>query len=117
MTLDEKVREWARAADEFADGHFPAIGIYNPDNEIRHRQIRDAEFARLARADAFEKSARAVERRAEERFNEYGTREHDTNACYYTGRSADEFETRDEEDEECATAIRDLAAAEKEMKT
>lgn len=63
-------------------------------------------FAELARAEERERCARIVERRAEERFNEHGTREYDTNACYYTGPEAGDYEVRDEEDEDCAAAIR-----------
>lgn len=47
-----------------------------------------------------------VERRAEERFEEYGTREWDTNATYYQGAAGETYEALDEEDEAIATAIR-----------
>jgi len=67
----------------------------------------DANAIRLA---TLEEAARACEKLAEERFNDHGTREPDTGACYYGGRIEEEYQTRDEEDNECAKAIRALAA-------
>lgn len=67
----------------------------------------DANAIRLA---ALEEAARACEKLAEERFNDHGIREPDTGACYYGGRVEEEYQTRDEEDDECAKAIRALAA-------
>lgn len=73
---------------------------------------RECERAiRLAVAETAEACARECERRTEERFNEYGTREGDTGATYYTGSRADEFEAKDEEAEDCAAAIREKARA------
>jgi hypothetical protein len=56
-----------------------------------------------------ELAAQECEKRAEERFLEHGTREDDTNATYYDGRDADEYDIRDEEDDECAADIRERA--------
>lgn len=55
-----------------------------------------------------ERCARVVERIAEARFEEHGTREYDTNATYYQGSQAEFFEAMDEENEDCAKAIRSL---------
>ncbi len=59
--------------------------------------------------ETLERAAKVCERRAEDRFSEYGTREPDTGATYYGGRMAEELEARDEEDEDCAQAIRALS--------
>lgn len=80
-------------------------GFIGPVPDATRRKFE--RFAELVRAEERERCARIVERRAEERFDEHGTREHDTNACYYTGLNADEYETRDMEDEDCAAAIRE----------
>lgn len=53
-----------------------------------------------------ERCARIVERRAEARFAENGTREWDTNATYYQGGMAEIYEALDEEADEIAAAIR-----------
>lgn len=69
----------------------------------------DAERALAeARANERERCARVCERRAEERFEEHGTTEPDTNASYYGGTRNDEYEALDEEDHDCAAAIRTL---------
>ncbi len=70
-------------------------------------QGHDANAIRLA---TLEEAARACEKLAEERFNDHGIREPDTGACYYGGRVEEEYQARDEEDDECAKAIRALAA-------
>lgn len=49
--------------------------------------------------------ARIPEKRAEERFDEHGVRDYDTNATYYSGRAAELFESLDEEDEAVREAI------------
>ncbi len=64
--------------------------------------------ANEARATMKEECARTCVRRSEDRFSDYGVTEPDTNASYYAGSQADEYETRDEEDESCAAAIRAL---------
>lgn len=68
--------------------------------------IRTAVNAEVAKA--LDEAARLVERRMEQRFDEYGTREPDTNACYYSGRAGETYEALDEEDEAIAAAIRNL---------
>lgn len=72
--------------------------------------------ALTARSDGWregaEAAARLVERRMEQRFDEHGTTEPDTNASYYSGRAAEMFESLDEEAEACATAIRNLTPPE-----
>lgn len=58
--------------------------------------------------EALERAVKLIERRMEQRFAEHGTREWDTNACYYEGSASETYEALDEEDEEIATAIRAL---------
>lgn len=74
------------------------------------RKIAEMEAAAVINerycAEAVERCARACEKRAEERFAEYGITEYDTNATYY---SDDEYEIKDEEDAACAQAIRALS--------
>lgn len=55
-----------------------------------------------------ERCARICERRHEKRFEDFGIREPDTNATYYSGSDADENDIRDDEDDSCAAAIRAL---------
>lgn len=71
----------------------------------RHRQATEARMAAAVEAER-ERCARIVERRAEARFNEHGTREWDTNATYYQGDMAEIYEALDEEADEIAAAIR-----------
>lgn len=83
-----------------------------PTTSDRAQRMRDAAdlIEALARPsdrnDVIEECARLVERRAEERFNEHGTREWDTNATYYEGAVGETYEALDEEDEAIAAAIR-----------
>jgi hypothetical protein len=73
-------------------------------------QVAAAEQAlECARRDALEEAAKACERRAEDRFAEFGATEHDTNFSYYPGSREDELNARDDEDHDCAAAIRALA--------
>jgi hypothetical protein len=70
------------------------------------------EVSRLAeevRLKTLEAAASVCEKLAYTRFDDHGTREPDTGACYYGGRNSDEYEIRDEEDLDCAAAIRELA--------
>ena len=64
--------------------------------------------SRKLKGATLEQAARVCEKRAEERFQELGTTEHDTGASYYSGRGAEEYGARDEEDESCAAEIRAL---------
>lgn len=65
---------------------------------------------REVEADTIERCANVCEKVAERRFEEYGYTESDTGASYYHVKSTrDEYETRDEEDVDCAVAIRALA--------
>jgi len=74
-------------------------------------QRAEAAEAKLAsvRADTIEKCAKVCEKRAYERFGEFGTTEHDTGATYYGGKAGEIYESMDEEDDDCAKAIRALA--------
>lgn len=67
-------------------------------------------IARLTdeRDEAYERAAQVAEQRMDARFEEYGTREWDTNACVYSGAAGEIYEALDEEDEAIAQAIRDL---------
>lgn len=67
---------------------------------------REAAFEAGARKMQ-ERAKRIIEKRMDDRFEEYGTREPDTNATYYEGRRGETLEELDEEDE----AIRDAIAA------
>jgi hypothetical protein len=68
------------------------------------RRLRDDRDQAIK--DEREACAKVCENRAEERFFEFGVIETDTGAGYYDGKAADEHESRDEEDESCAAAIR-----------
>ena len=68
-------------------------------------QATEARAQGLVEAER-ERCARIVERRAEARFAENGTREWDTNATYYQGGMAEIYEALDEEADEIAAAIR-----------
>lgn len=72
------------------------------------RAEAQAEIVALREA-ILEEAAKLVERRMEQRFEDYGTREPDTNATYYSGRAGETYEALDEEDEAIAAAIRALA--------
>ena len=82
------------------DTEAEAITAWNTRASEAHT-LRVAEAVREA-------AARACERSAEQRFEEYGTREPDTNATYYSGQAGELYEELDEEDEALATAIRAL---------
>ena len=80
------------------------------ENSADIYDLRVFDFARLIEEKVSirerEACARLCEKQAADRFADYGTREHDTGATYYSGRAAEEYEARDEEDEACAAAIR-----------
>jgi hypothetical protein len=59
-----------------------------------------------AKAEEREACAKVCEARAEARFNEHGTTDSDTNACYYAHEEGGDYESRDDEDAHCATEIR-----------
>jgi len=75
------------------------------DHLAKVKAGRDAAVADAV-AKEREACARACESLAEDRLIEFGVTEPDTNASYYTGRDADEYELRHEEDDACAAAIR-----------
>ena len=60
------------------------------------------------RDEGLRMASKVCKRRAEERFEEHGTREHDTNATYYGGRMEEIYSSLDEEDDDCAAAIEAL---------
>lgn len=83
--------------------------------ELRaHIDAQAAEIAALkaelatARNDALESAAKVCERRAADRFSEFGVTEWDTNFSYYPGKDEDLLNSLDEEDDDCAKAIRAL---------
>ena len=63
-----------------------------------------------AEAAALERAAKCCEKRAADRWEELGYTEPDTNASYYVGASKEWNTAQDEEDENCAAAIRALIA-------
>lgn len=82
----------------------------NPTKAMLRARITALE-AKLATArnDALEEAAKVIGRRMDARFEEHGTREWDTNACYYEGSAAETYEALDEEADELMSAIRALA--------
>jgi hypothetical protein len=64
-----------------------------------------------ARKEERARCAKVCRDRAVLRFIDHGTVEDDTGASYYEGNRADEYETRDEEDESCAEGIEKLEDA------
>jgi hypothetical protein len=111
---EEGMRDWhARRAWDFiaiaARAKTKIDAAIAQDRAARAQGAGEAVAVNDAWERALETAARACEKLAEERFNDHGTREPDTGACYYGGRVQDEYETRDEEDDECAKAIRALA--------
>ena len=72
--------------------------------EAHDQRIRD---------EVLEKAAKCCEAIAEERFRANGTYEDDTGAGYYSGVLEDEYQTRDEEDDVCAAAIRSMKGEKK----
>lgn len=123
---------WLRKTDPLFDAYsalrstlgliVSSPGKFEPDFELEIRQAVEAAHLALTTATSppsattptrdaiIEQCARACEKLAERRFDEYGLREHDTNATYYTGSAAGEYDTRDEEDADCAAAVRALKA-------
>lgn len=53
-----------------------------------------------------ERAAEICKRRSDERFMDHGQTDYETNETYYPSGIADEMNLRDEEDEDCAAAIR-----------
>ena len=52
----EQIEKWRAESDQYADSHFPAIVIDNPDNEMRRNEIRDDHLARLVWNAAMDKA-------------------------------------------------------------
>jgi hypothetical protein len=67
--------------------------------------VAQAAYA-LGRAAGLEEAAKVCEKRAELRFEAHGYTEPDTNASYYVGEYKDLGDSLDEEDADCAAAIR-----------
>ena len=91
---------------------FEAIGAYGVQcSETKELAPPGYLLEALKEHDAkvLESAARCCEKIAYERFAEYGTTEWDTGAGYYTGLDSEERDTRDEEDNSCADAIRRMA--------
>lgn len=65
------------------------------------------------RKDERERCANLIQRRMDARFEEHGTREWDTNACYYSGAAGEIYEALDEEAEDIIAAIRALGENER----
>ena len=88
-TIWRAIKTWDVNVPHAYSGYMGATGNHA-------RAIYDAVVPLLARPsdrnDVIEECARLVERRAEERFNEHGTREWDTNATYYEGAVGETYE-------------------------
>jgi hypothetical protein len=78
--------------------------------EMERRMLSRPAAAAQEREALIEQCARVCERRAEQRFDEHGIRESDTNATYYKASVEEECTWKDEDDADCAAAIRALAA-------
>lgn len=109
----EQVRNAARESlatwmisNSFATGHGDTTGDLLVELSGQVAALK-AELA-TARTSALEEAAKVCERRAADRFDEFGTTEWDTNASYYQGSRAEMFDSLDEEDDACAKAIRAL---------
>ena len=98
-------------AEKQAQIHYRGLWYEAIDEIIVQAKRAAAAEAKLAsvRADTIEKCAKVCEKRAYERFGEFGTTEHDTGATYYGGKAGEIYESMDEEDDDCAKAIRALA--------
>ena len=81
-----------------------------PLKEVRAAMQR-AKRPQEERDKALEEAASVIQRRMDVRFEEHGTREWDTNACYYEGSAGETYEALDEEAEELIAAIRALKGA------
>lgn len=99
---DEILSFWVTAWSDRAKGIFEEGATQSALLAIQATEARMADAVEAER----ERCARIVERRAEARFNEHGTREWDTNATYYQGDMAEIYEALDEEADEIAAAIR-----------
>lgn len=117
-----------RSPEEGKLGGFPVLITFTPEQierlihaawEASEKAILgpDTEFLLMTRAEFKEQISAAettvakrianlCEEQAQERLREVGTYEPDTNAAYYTGTSAGDNESRDEECYELATKIR-----------
>lgn len=82
---------------------------YDSPSPVKYTEADLIQFAREHEVNVLEAAAKVCEKRAAARFDDHGTREPDTGATYYGGRYSEEYEARDEEDEECAKAIRALS--------
>lgn len=95
-----------------SDGYVDIVSAIDPrtDTHVGGSDIRNIRpLAALSDRDVvLEEAAKVVERRRDQRFEEHGTREPDTNATHYSGSAAETYEALDEEDEEIAQAIRAL---------
>ncbi|MCR4297523.1 MAG: hypothetical protein NUV75_02035 [Gallionella sp.] len=77
------------------------------DEQTLQRMQADHRLAAVF-AETRERCAKVCEKRAYERFGEFGTTEYDTGATYYEGKAGEIYESMDEEDDDCAAAIRAL---------
>jgi hypothetical protein len=106
--MASKAREIWEAAEDAYDRELnnPGSTGLSPENNAA-AVIQVAIDAARADERAKTKAACAgiARRRMDERFEEFGTREPDTNACYYTGPAAEMYEALDEEADDIATAI------------
>jgi ribosomal protein L37AE/L43A len=88
-------------------GHMLTAADCEMFNNLR-KQWDAARQAPDSRNAALELAARACEKRAEQRFSDHGITEPDTGAQYYYVREPGLYDWLDEEDDDCAEAIRAL---------
>lgn len=105
---DAAIEAWDAAC--LADLYYTPIGEENPNETPEGKLAQCFAAHRLAAraagaADMRERAAQLVQKRMDDRFDEHGTREPDTNATYYSGRYGETLETLDEEDEAIRNAI------------
>jgi hypothetical protein len=130
MTKDELVEKCARALAHSHGLDFDEVCGVDADPDHGYcdsgtciasgYEEHDAAYARacylsdaraalaIAMPAAFEMAAKVADKRAEDRFADYGTTEWDTNASYYSGRRGEALDELDEEDWDIAKAIREL---------
>lgn len=98
-------------ADEI-EPRFRSMGrSYSCTGYVGKRWGAAYEAAEKAIRRALDTAAGVCDRRAEQRFAEFGVTEPDTNASYYDGSRAEALDELDEEDWALAAAIRALKPA------
>lgn len=113
---DDEVQFMQSLLDRYSEGggivslldDWPAFIAIVRKFVARHREAARREGYIAGQVEMRERSARRAEKRADDRFAEFGYTEWDTNASYYQGSGAEFYEDLDQEDEFIASAIRAL---------